>query len=68
MARAIQASLDEARAAQQRQEGAAVTGGEGGDAAAAAAAPGEAVLDSTAAADPNRPSDAAIIAWENEIR
>ncbi|KAL4428057.1 hypothetical protein ABPG75_002146 [Micractinium tetrahymenae] len=69
MARAIQASLDEARAAQQRQEAvaAAVGGGEGG-APAAAAAPGEAVLDSAAAADPNRPSDAAIIAWENEIR
>lgn len=69
MARAIQASLDEARAAQQRQQAAVATvGGEGGAAATAAAAPGEAVQDSTAAADPNRPSDAAIIAWENEIR
>lgn len=79
MARAIQASLDDARQAQERAaaagisevaqaEHAAATGG----AAAGAAAPApagavEGVLESTAV-DPTRPSDADIIAWENEIR
>ena len=70
-ARAIQASLDDARAQQQQQQQPQQAGGGGGgeSAAAPAAAAGEAVLDSTAvAADPNRPSDAAIVAWENEIK
>ena len=67
MARAIQASLDDA---QRQQEAAAAAAG----AAAAAAgggggtAPGEAVMDSTAGEVPQRPSDADIIAFENRIR
>lgn len=79
MALAIQASLDEARAQQQRQQqqeagAAAPAAGSGGAAAVAAAGAGDAVLDSTAAGaaaagvDPSRPSDADIIAWENQIR
>jgi hypothetical protein len=77
MARAIQASLDDARQAQERAaaagisevaqaEHAAATGGAAAGAAAAAGAV-EGVLESTAV-DPTRPSDADIIAWENEIR
>ena len=66
MARAIQASRDDARVQQQQQRG--------GDAAAAGV--GEAALDSSATAaaaavsnvDPSRPSDADIIAFENQIR
>ena len=64
MARAIQASLEDARAMQAAQAP------EQQAAAGMGAAAGEAVMDSTAVApaDPARPSDADIIAWENQIR
>lgn len=76
MARAIQASLEDARMQQmrqqeqqreqqqQQQQQAGGSGGGGGG----TAAPGEAVQDSTAVVDPTRPSDADIIAFENQIR
>jgi hypothetical protein len=77
MARAIQASLDDARQAQQRAGAAGISGvaqaehaaaaGAATVGAAAPAGPVEGVLESRAV-DPNRPSDADIIAWENEIR
>jgi hypothetical protein len=79
MARAIQASLEDARMQQmrqqeqqreqqqqqqQQQQQAGASGGGGG----CTAAPGEVVQDSTAVVDPTRPSDADIIAFENQIR
>lgn len=73
MARAIQASLEDARAQQQRQwqqvtaAAAAATGGAAQPVLGGAPAAGEAVQDSTAV-DPDRPSDADIIAWENQIK
>ena len=74
MARAIQASLDDAR--RQQEQSAAAAGGSGAQPAAAATGGGEADAAGGGAAgggaaaglDPGRPSDADIIKWENEIK
>lgn len=80
MARAIQASLDDARhqqgqAAAAAPGAAAAAGGSGSQPATTAAAGGEADAaaagetgGATAGLDPSRPSDADIIKWENEIK